>query len=315
MESHRYAIEICGLTKRYGDVLAVDNIDLTVEKGRLFAFLGLNGAGKSTTINILCTLLRKDEGKVIVAGYDIDREPERVRERLGVVFQGSVLDGALTVRENLMLRAGFYAGSGAAVKRETEEAARLFSLGDILKRPYGKLSGGQRRRTDIARALLGKPEILILDEPTTGLDPQTRHIVWDTLEELRRREGLTIFLTTHYMEEANRADDVVIIDSGRIAAKGTPAQLKNTYSGDYLYVYAPRTDERDRLFAEKGGIFEAGRYMLRVESSERAKRLLRELDGQIPDFEVVKGDMDDVFLNVTGKKLTGGAEYAEHIQA
>lgn len=306
------AIEINGLTKRYGDVLAVDNIDLAVGKGRLFAFLGINGAGKSTTINIICTLLNKDAGKVIVGGYDIDRDPERVREKLGVVFQGSVQDAALTVRENLSLRAALYAATGAEAKKRTDDIVRLLALQEIAKRPYGKLSGGQRRRTDIARALLGKPEILILDEPTTGLDPQTRRIVWDTLEELRQEEGLTIFLTTHYMEEANRADDVVIIDAGRIAAQGTPARLKNCFSGDYLYIYVPRTEENDRVFGQYGGVFEAGRYVLRVDSSVQAKRILREADAHIPDFELVKGDMDDVFLNVTGKRLAGGENGNEH---
>lgn len=306
MKEGASAIEICGLTKHYGDVLAVDQIDLTVERGRLFAFLGVNGAGKSTTINIICTLLKKDAGKVVVAGYDVDREPERVRERLGVVFQGSVLDNALTVRENLSLRAGFYAPTRAEAKRRTERVARLLSLHEIARRPYGKLSGGQRRRTDIARALLGNPEILILDEPTTGLDPQTRRVVWDTLEELRREDGMTIFLTTHYMEEADRADDVVIIDAGRIAAQGTPAELKNRFSGDYLYVYAPRSETSDRLFGDLGGAYDAGKYVIKVTSPAEMKRILREFDEHIPDFEAVKGDMDDVFLNVTGKKLSGG---------
>ena len=301
------AIEVRGLVKRYGDVLAVGGIDLDVRRGELLAFLGLNGAGKSTTINIICTLLKKDAGKVRVNGYDADAAPERVRAGIGVVFQSSVLDNMLTVRENLMVRAGLYGMGSGAAKARICELADMLCLGGILGRRYDRLSGGQRRRADIARSLIASPSLLILDEPTTGLDPQTRRTVWDALEELRRTSELTIMLTTHYMEEADRADRVTIIDAGKISAEGTPAQLRTRYSGDYLRVYASRSERLDSLFAARGGVFDAGHYEFRLACSAEAKTLLAEFGGEIDDFEVVKGDMDDVFLNVTGKRLPGGA--------
>ena len=300
-------IEVRGLEKSYGEVKAVRGIDLTVRRGTLHAFLGLNGAGKSTTINIICTLLGKDAGSVTVNGFDADANPERIRSGIGVVFQNSVLDTALTVKENLALRAGFYGMRGSETKRRIAELAEMFELGEILSRRYGKLSGGQRRRADIARALVSSPSLLILDEPTTGLDPQTRRTVWDAVDGLRRSRDMTVLLTTHYMEEADRADTVTIIDAGVISAEGAPAELKTRYSGDYLRVYVPRSERLDELFGKRGGVFDAGRYVFRLQKSIDANALLAEFGDDIPDLEIVKGDMDDVFLNVTGKRLPGGA--------
>lgn len=300
-------IEVRGLEKSYGEVKAVRGIDLTVRRGTLHAFLGLNGAGKSTTINIICTLLGKDAGSVTVNGFDADANPERIRSGIGVVFQNSVLDTALTVKENLALRAGFYGMRGSETKRRIAELADMFELGEILSRRYGKLSGGQRRRADIARALVSSPSLLILDEPTTGLDPQTRRTVWDAVDGLRRSRDMTVLLTTHYMEEADRADTVTIIDAGVISAEGAPAELKTRYSGDYLRVYVPRSERLDELFGKRGSVFDAGRYVFRLQKSIDAKALLAEFGDDISDLEIVKGDMDDVFLNVTGKRLPGGA--------
>lgn len=302
------ALEIIGLKKYFGDVKAVDDISFEVEKGSLFAFLGLNGAGKSTTINIVCTLLKKDEGRVTVAGIDIDKDPTEIRRKTGVVFQGSVLDEKLSVYDNLKVRASFYGIYGAKWKSRLEELDGLLSLRELLKRPYGKLSGGQRRRVDVARGLINSPEILILDEPTTGLDPQTRKTVWEVVKRLREDTGMTVFLTTHYMEEASGADDVVILDSGKIAAKGTPVELKNKYSCDRLIVYRDRCAEADAAFAKNGFVYENNSYIIKVSGGEEAKEMLSSHYGLIRDFEVVKGDMDDVFLNVTGKKLEGGAQ-------
>ena len=219
-------LDIDDLTKRFGDVKAVDGISFSVEKGSLFAFLGLNGAGKSTTINIISTLLKKDGGKVFVAGTDLDADPQRVREKLGLVFENSVLDRSLTVGANLLARASLYGIYGKKAKDRISDLASLLGFSELTGRKYGKLSGGQRRRIDIARGLIHSPDILILDEPTTGLDPQTRRAVWDVVEDIRRDRGTTVFLTTHYMEEANGADDVVILDAGRIAAQGSPVSLK-----------------------------------------------------------------------------------------
>lgn len=209
-------IQVRGLKKYYGDVRAVDGIDFDVKRGELFAFLGINGAGKSTTINIMCTLVAKDEGNVKIAGYDIDSDGREVRRRIGMVFQNGVLDGMLTVRDNLSVRAALYGLSGENKRRAVSEISEMFGLGELMARRYGRLSGGQRRRVDIARALLASPEVLVLDEPTTGLDPQTRKNVWSALAELREKRGTTIFLTTHYMEEAERADNVTVIDAGKI---------------------------------------------------------------------------------------------------
>lgn len=300
------AIEITGLKKYFGEVKAVDDISFEVERGSLFAFLGLNGAGKSTTINIICTLLKKDGGKVSVAGIDIDKDPVAIRKKTGVVFQGSILDEKLSVKDNLSVRASFYGLYGEKWNKRLAELDDLLGIGEMLKRPYGKLSGGQRRRVDVARGLINSPEILILDEPTTGLDPQTRKTVWQVIERLRQDTGMTVFLTTHYMEEARDADDVVILDSGRIAAKGSPVELKNKYSKDRLIVYRAKSEEADRAFEKLDYVYDNNAYEITVGGGEDVKRILASNGGLIEDFEVIKGDMDDVFLNVTGKKLTGG---------
>lgn len=302
------AIEITGLKKYFGEVKAVDDISFEVERGSLFAFLGLNGAGKSTTINIICTLLKKDGGKISVAGIDIDKDPVAIRKKIGVVFQGSILDEKLSVKDNLSVRASFYGLYGEKWNKRLAELDDLLGIGEMLKRPYGKLSGGQRRRVDVARGLINSPEILILDEPTTGLDPQTRKTVWQVIERLRQDTGMTVFLTTHYMEEARDADDVVILDSGRIAAKGSPVELKNKYSKDRLIVYRAKSEEADRAFEKLDYVYDNNAYEITVGGGEDVKRILASNGGLIEDFEVIKGDMDDVFLNVTGKKLTGGEQ-------
>ena len=302
------AIEITGLKKYFGEVKAVDDISFEVERGSLFAFLGLNGAGKSTTINVICTLLKKDGGKVSVAGIDIDKDPVAIRKKTGVVFQGSILDEKLSVKDNLSVRASFYGLYGEKWNKRLAELDDLLGIGEMLKRPYGKLSGGQRRRVDVARGLINSPEILILDEPTTGLDPQTRKTVWQVIERLRQDTGMTVFLTTHYMEEARGADDVVILDSGRIAAKGSPVELKNKYSKDRLIVYRAKSEEADRAFEKLDYVYDNNSYEITVGGGEDVKRILASNGGLIEDFEVIKGDMDDVFLNFTGKKLTGGEQ-------
>ena len=223
-------ISIDGLCKSFGDVKAVQNLSFQVKKGELFAFLGVNGAGKSTTISILCGQLAKDAGTVFVCGEDVEKGMEKICRKLGVVFQNSVLDKALTVRDNLQSRAALYGITGKEFKKRLAELASLLDFENLLNRTVGKLSGGQHRRIDIARAILHKPELLILDEPTTGLDPQTRKLLWDVVRNLRRTDGMTVLLTTPYMEEAADADYVVIIDSGKISAEGTPLELKNKYT-------------------------------------------------------------------------------------
>lgn len=299
-------IEISHLNKSFGDVKAVQDLSFCVKEGELFAFLGVNGAGKSTTINIMCGQLSKDSGTVTIDGADLDRDVNHIKERLGVVFQNSVLDGALSVYDNLESRAALYGIRGAAFRARLKELAERLDFADLYKRPVGKLSGGQRRRIDIARALLHQPKILILDEPTTGLDPQTRKILWDVISDLRKNEGMTVFLTTHYMEEAAEADYVVILDRGRIAAEGTPLTLKNTYTGDFITLYGVSEEQVKSLGGEYESIRDA--FRLSVPNTARATELIVNHPDLFRDYEITKGKMDDVFLAVTGKKLTGGAE-------
>lgn len=294
-------IEIEHLSKSFGDVKAVQDISFRVKTGELFAFLGVNGAGKSTTINIICGQLQKDSGKILVDGCDLDKSTQSVKRELGVVFQNSVLDKALTVRENLESRAALYSISGTAFKNRLSELAGLLDFEDLLKRPVGKLSGGQRRRIDVARALLHKPKILILDEPTTGLDPQTRKTLWNVVSELQKNENMTVFLTTHYMEEAADADYVVILDSGKIAAEGSPLELKNTYTGDFITLYGVTEPQIKTL----GASYEAVRdgFRVFVPDTKKATELILKNPQLFSDYEITKGKMDDVFLAVTGKKL------------
>lgn len=299
-------MEISHLYKSFGEVKAVQDLNFCVKKGELFAFLGVNGAGKSTTINIMCGELRKDSGSVRICSADLDREPDSIRRKLGVVFQGSALDKDLSVRDNLRSRAALYGIHGKAFEKRLEELTELLDFADLLKRPLGKLSGGQRRRIDIARALLHEPEILILDEPTTGLDPQTRTNLWQVIGRLRREQGMTVFLTTHYMEEAADADYVVIIDHGRIAAEGTPLTLKNTYTGDFITLYGITEEQVKTLGASYESIRDA--YRVFVKDTAAATELILRYPEIFRDYEITKGKMDDVFLAVTGKKLTGGEE-------
>lgn len=219
-------IEVKGLKKRYGATEAVKGITFDVDKGSLFAFLGVNGAGKSTTINILSTLMRQDEGQVIINGNSLGKEDKKIRNEIGVVFQNGVLDELLTIKENLSVRGSFYGYSGSELEERINKASEITGCSDILHKKYGKLSGGQKRRADIARALINQPHILFLDEPTTGLDPKTRQSIWQTIATMQKKNSMTVFLTTHYMEEAANADKITILKKGEIILEGTPNKLK-----------------------------------------------------------------------------------------
>lgn len=299
-------IEIKNLKKSFGTVKAVQDISFDVFEGELFAFLGLNGAGKSTTISILCGQLAKDSGNVTIDGIDIDHGTDAIKREIGVVFQNSVLDKALSVYDNLESRAALYGIVGNEFKTRLEELTELLQFDDLLRRPVGKLSGGQRRRIDIARALLHKPKILILDEPTTGLDPQTRKLLWDVVTELRQKQSMTVFLTTHYMEEAVDADHIVILDSGKIVAMGTPLDLKNTYTGDFVTLYGVSYETATSLGYPVELI--GGAHRISVPSTSVATDLILNNPSVFVDYEITKGKMDDVFLAVTGKKLVGGSD-------
>lgn len=299
-------IEINHLCKSFGKIKAVDDLSFCVRRGELFAFLGVNGAGKSTTISIMCGQLERDSGSVYVCGENAEHGMEKICGKLGVVFQNSVLDQALSVKDNLQSRASLYGISGKAFTERLEKLSSLLDLGTLLNRTVGKLSGGQRRRADIARALVHSPEILILDEPTTGLDPQTRKLLWDVVSQLRKDENMTVFLTTHYMEEAADADYVVILDSGKISAKGSPLELKNKYTGDFITLYG--SDEGAvRSFGQP---YEKIRdaFRISVPDTGAATELIVANPEVFRDYEITKGRMDDVFLAVTGRKLNGGYE-------
>jgi len=298
-------ISVTNLSKSYGQLKAVDNISFSIKQGALFAFLGPNGAGKSTTINIICTLLGKTDGKVLVSGYEVGKENAKVRENIGVVFQDNVLDDLLTVKENLTSRAALYKNNKTDIKKRVIEVADIMDINEILNRRYGKLSGGQKRRTEIARALMTSPKILFLDEPTTGLDPQTRLNVWKTINALQKKLNMTVFLTTHYMEEAAEADDVAIIDNGKIVAQGTPNELKALYSTDTLKISANDADVMKKLLTDKGYQYSQVSDMLyiKVKNSIEAFTLLKECEGNFNAFEMLRGTMDDVFINITGHKI------------
>ncbi|MBR3715059.1 MAG: ABC transporter ATP-binding protein [Clostridia bacterium] len=299
-------IEIKNLCKSFGDIKAVDDLSFSVREGELFAFLGINGAGKSTTINILCGQMSKDGGTITVNGADLDKNVDSIKSELGVVFQNSVLDASLSVYDNLESRAALYGIYGKEFKKRLSELSKLLEFETLLKRSVGKLSGGQRRRIDIARALLHRPKILILDEPTTGLDPQTRKMLWNVIYDLRKNENMTVFLTTHYMEEAADADYVVILDSGKISAEGRPIELKNRYSGDFITLYSSDKETVEKLGVEYEILRDA--FRLQVPNTAKATELIINNPEVFCDYEITKGKMDDVFLAVTGKKLTGGAE-------
>ena len=290
------------LQKSFGPVRAVRGIDFYVEPGKLFAFLGPNGAGKSTTIDILCTLLQPDSGQVTLCGHLLGREDDAIRREIGVVFQDSVLDPLLTVRENLTTRARFYGMSRERIRDSVRAAALAADVMEFLDRPYGKLSGGQRRRADIARALVNRPKVLFLDEPTTGLDPKTKEGVWKTVFELQKKTGMTVFLTTHYMEEAAAADYILILNRGELAARGTPYDLKARFSSDTLRVKARDIQAARRLLGENGLSWteKNGILIAKLADTAAAIPVLGQMRPYLESFEVLHGSMEDVFLAITG---------------
>lgn len=296
-------LRIDHLSKSYGTVKAVQDISLEVDEGELFAFLGPNGAGKSTTINVVCTLLAKDSGEVTINGLTLGKDDDAIRKVIGVVFQKSFLDNLLTVEENLAVRAAFYRLSPTETQARIAELSEQLSLQEFLKRPYGKLSGGQRRRADIARALINRPRLLFLDEPTTGLDPQTRHNIWAYIQRLRTEHKMTIFLTTHYMEEANRCDRVCVIDHGTILEMDTPSNLKVKYAPTLLRIKASPAFEPVLQASGYAYTAQSEGYDVVIPDSKAALRLLSPHEQAIERFEVLEGTMDTVFLALTGKVI------------
>ena len=295
-------IQVDNLQKSYGSHQAVKGISFQVKEGALFAFLGPNGAGKSTTVEILCTLLNASAGEVHINDHTLGtlKGNIEIRKSIGVVFQQSLLDERLTVAENIQHRGKMYGLSKEKYAQNFAFVSKNLQLEDVAHKKYGQLSGGQKRRADIARALIHRPKILFLDEPTTGLDPQTRQFVWHTIKKLQRENNMTVFLTTHYMEEAAVADHVLIIKNGEIVAEGTPDALKTQYAYDQLELVFHNTDDgakwlkqNDVSFNERNGI-----YSIRVPSTMHALTLLKQVESFISSYEVIKGTMDDVFIHI-----------------
>ncbi|HXM52349.1 MAG TPA: ATP-binding cassette domain-containing protein [Candidatus Binatus sp.] len=295
------------LVKRYGEIEAVRGIDLSIMPGEIFGFLGPNGAGKSTTISMLCTLLRPTSGRAAVAGFDVARDPGAVRARIGLVFQDPSLDEQLTARENLDFHAFLYDVPRASRAQRINEVLEMVELADRARSKVLTFSGGMKRRLEIARGILHSPEVLFLDEPTRGLDPQTRSHIWDYLRALRRSEGITIFMTTHYMDEAEFCDRIAIIDMGRIVALGTPDELKARVGGDVITIV---TADNATSAAELGSKFGLTPTVddgtLRIEVSDGAAfipRLVRDLSAQVTAVTLRRPSLDDVFLKLTGRAI------------
>ena len=297
------AISVRGLRKSYGDREAVKGIDFEVPEGSFFAFLGPNGAGKSTTISIICSLMEQDSGEVLLFGNDSSL-PE-VRRDIGVVFQDSMMDRMLTVRENVTLRGSMYGLTGDDLKDAVSSAISKADAMEFADQRYGQLSGGQRRRADIARALVHSPRILLLDEPTSGLDPQTRKTIWETITTLNRDSGMTIFLTTHYMEEASESDDVVIIDHGTIVAHGTPVQLREKYCSDNMVLVPLDMEKLCSTLDSSGTPYTVVKDVVHmdIQNTMDALPIIESVKGLISSFEVRMGTLDDAFINITGGEL------------
>ena len=298
-------LEVKNLRKSYGEVKAVKGISFYAEEGKLFSFLGPNGAGKSTTIDMICTFLKHDSGSIRINDYKVGEDDVKIRNDIGVVFQDSVLDALLTVEENLKARGSLYGLKGAKLRMAVTEAAGLTGITDLLKRPYGKLSGGQRRRCDIARALIHTPKILFLDEPTTGLDPQTRKYIWETIGKIQRESNMTIFLTTHYMEEAAVSDYIVVIDNGEVVAEGTPSDIKDRYSNDRLILTCSQPEPVENLLSRRSIEYKikANTVEVPIKDTMDALPIIKEVQSLIIGFEVIKGTMDDAFITITGKEV------------
>ena len=295
------------LAKSYGDLEAVKGIDLEVRAGEAFGFLGPNGAGKTTTINVLCTLLRPTSGRAMVAGLDVDEHPDRVRASIGLVFQDPSLDEQLTARENLEFHAFIYDVPASERKRRIAEVLEMVELADRAGSLVKTFSGGMRRRLEIARGVLHTPHVLFLDEPTLGLDPQTRRHIWAYLEELRKREGITMFMTTHYMDEAEFCDRIAIIDGGRIQAEGTPEELKALVGGDIVTAStgddAIAAEEIRRIFGLEP-IVDGGTVRVEVlDGAAFIPQLVRETSVPVTAVSFHRPSLDDVFIKLTGRAM------------
>ncbi|EAG1697404.1 ABC transporter ATP-binding protein [Listeria monocytogenes] len=295
-------IKLTNVVKKFGKVEAVKGINLEVEKGSLFAFLGENGAGKSTTLSMICTESEPTSGEIFIADEKLTfKNRKSFRQKLGVVFQENVLDDLLTVRENLYNRASLYGKTKAEITERLTLVSSIMGIEDILNRRFEKLSGGQKRRAEIARAIMHDPEILLLDEPTTGLDPKTRVSVWKIIDYLREELGMTVFLTTHYLEEAKDADQLAVIHKGKIIAQGTPANIRSRFSVDKIFFYDAKVAELQTIIEKINLPFKVTKETMRVDVINQDVEILAILNqtaGLYGSFEVIKGNLDDAFISM-----------------
>lgn len=295
--NYENSISVSELSKSFNNIKAVDSLTFSVKRGEFLGFLGVNGAGKSTTINMLSTLISPTSGSAEICGGILGKEDNEIRRKIGIVYQNNCLDDMLTVRENLILRGHLYNLTNSECISAFNKVCDILSLNDISEKRYKKLSGGQKRRCEIASALMHSPELLFLDEPTTGLDPATRKSVWKTITDMRKNYGMTVFLTTHYMEEAAEADKIIIIEKGKLCVQGTPFELKEKYAHDKLRIYTNKNLSLKELKKESYG------YSTELNGTLKALDILDNIKNEITGFEVINGTMDDVFLNATGRKL------------
>ncbi len=303
------AIEVEGLAKSFGPTRAVDGVSFRVAPGEVFAFLGPNGAGKSTTISMLCTLATPSVGSARIDGYDVVTEPNRVRRRIGLVFQEQTLDDQLTAEENLRFHAVLYGVPRAERRARIARVLDLVKLADRADDLVSTFSGGMARRLEIARGMLHTPAVLFLDEPTIGLDPQTRALMWDDVSTMRAEEGVTVFLTTHYMDEAEIADRIAIIDHGVIVASGTPEQLKAVIGADTVDLHTGDDDAARTRLQEAGEHVERVAEGVRVFTADgegRVPRLLELVGGGVTSVHVHRPTLEDVFLHYTGREIREG---------
>jgi len=299
-------IEALHLKKSFGSIVAVEDVSFSVEEGQIFGFLGPNGAGKSTTINILCTLLKPTSGKALVNGYDCVSQPHKVRKSIGVVFQDSTLDRDLTAYENLYYHAILYEVPAKMRRKLVEEALYFVGLYERRNDLVRHFSGGMRRRLEIARALVHLPKVLFLDEPTTGLDPQSRAFLWDYIKELPKQKGVTVFMTTHYMDEAEICDRIAIIDHGRIIAEGSPEQLKASIGGDVIYISARNPQKALKLVQSEfpqAYIHREEICIAVTNAPEQAPQILRLLGREALSMRLHRPTLNDVFLKLTGRQI------------
>ncbi|EJB3195940.1 ABC transporter ATP-binding protein [Listeria monocytogenes] len=295
-------IKLTNVVKKFGKIEAVKGINLEVEKGSLFAFLGENGAGKSTTLSMICTESEPTSGETYIDDEKLTFKNRKLfRQKLGVVFQENVLDDLLTVRENLYNRASLYGKTKAEITERLALVSSIMGIEDILNRRFEKLSGGQKRRAEIARAIMHDPEILLLDEPTTGLDPKTRVSVWKIIDYLREELGMTVFLTTHYLEEAKDADQLAVIHKGKIIAQGTPTNIRSRFSVDKIFFYDAKVAELQKIMKKANLPFKVSKATMRVDVINQDVEILAILNqaaGLYGSFEVIKGNLDDAFISM-----------------